>query len=318
MPAPLTPADARVVDRVLTTVARGYRPGSHAWPLIFPVVRTGQRAGQIIEFRAEDFVAVDIRRAPGEDRKEVQYGYAGKPYATEQRALDGKVPVEVLEDARVSPGIDHQRLAVMRTMHTVSLQIELAAAALATNVATYENDHIAMLSGAGQWDHVDSSPAKRVRQAKETIAEAVGIEPNLMVLGPLTYNGLAENQDVIDRVKYTDGLQDSGDPIINERKLASYFDIPTVFVPRVRSGAPGAFFSPWGRDAWMGYSSPADLAMMGSPSYGYTYRLAGYPVAQPGYYDAKKDSWIFPVTTEDTPVVAGAVAGFLFKNAVSQ
>ena len=149
MPAPLTPADARVVDQVLTTVARGYQNGSHAWPLVFPVVRTGQRAGQIIEFRAEDFSAVDVRRAPGESRREVQYGYAGKPYATEQRALDGLVPVEVLEDARVSPGIDHQQLAVRRTMSVVSLQIELAAARLATDVTTYASDHHVTLSGGG-------------------------------------------------------------------------------------------------------------------------------------------------------------------------
>ena len=139
-----------------------------------------------------------------------------------------------------------------------------------------------------------------------------------MVLAPRVYAGLAENQDVVDRIKHTDGLQSSGDPVINERKLASYFDIETVFVPRVRSGAPGAFQSPWGRDAWLGYSAPADLAMMGSPSYGYTYRLHGYPAARPGYYDQKRDSWIYPVTTEDTPVVAGADAGFLFKAAVSQ
>ena len=58
------------------------------------------------------------------------------------------------------------------------------------------------------------------------------------------------------------------------------------------------------------------LAAMGSPSYGYCYRLRGYPVASPGYYDAKVDSWIYPVTTEDTPVIAGIDAAYLFRTVV--
>lgn len=316
MPPPMTPAEARVADQVLTTVARGYRNPAHAWPFLFPVVPVGARGGKIITFGAEDFQEVDLTRAPGERRKEQEYGYEGSDYALVQRALDGKVPVEVAQDAAAVPGIDQRRVAVSRTMAIVSLQIEIEAARIATTQATYTNMHRAALVGNLRWDNAASTPAKRVEQAKEDVAEGIGMEPNVLVMGPPVFRALCNNPDVIDRVKHTEGLKGPGQPTINEAKLAAYFGLDRVVVARARKGVPGAFTPIWGKNAVLAYSNVTPLAAMGSPSYGYCYRLRGYPVANPGYYDAKVDSWIYPVTTEDTPVITGIDAAYLFQTVV--
>ena len=58
-------------------------------------------------------------------------------------------------------------------------------------------------------------------------------------------------------------------------------------------------------------------ADMGAPSFAYTYRLEGYPLVGEAWIDRNCDSWIFPVTVEDEPVIAGKDGAYLFKAVIS-
>ena len=316
MAPPLNPTQARTIDPVLTQVARGYTNAAHAWIYLFPVVPVAQRGGRIIEFGAEQFASINSERAPGATRQQVHFGHSSREYSLGQHALDGKVPREILEEAMAVPGINYSSVAVRKTMDIVSLQIEIVAARLATRASTYAAANKQALAGAAQWSHDDSEPAKAVEAAKEVIATGIGREPNTMVVGSAVHRGLVNNPDVIDRIKHTEGLTGSANPVVNEAKLAQYFDIPKYAVARARTGKPGNFVPIWGKVAVLAFSDVSSLASMGSPSFGYTYRLEGYPIAEPGWFDKTCDSWLYPVTTEDTPVVAGAVGGYLFSDVV--
>ena len=322
MAPPLTLAQARVVDPVLSTIARGYKNGAFAFESLFPLVPVGQRAGKIITFGAEDFLQIDIRRAPGADRPRLNVGYEGDAYEVEQRALDGVLPIEREQEAMAVPGINYGRRTVNQVMKSAFLQIEIAAADLATTAANYSATHTAVLAGNSQFDHADSMPARTVKKRRETIRQAVGIDPNTLIVGPEVHDALEDNPDVIDRVKHTTPPNpDGAAPVITEALLAGYFGVEKYMVARARTGEPGAFKSLWGKNAvlaYVGRSTLADAEMdMGEPSYGYTYRLRGYPMVSPAWYDNRCDSWIYPVTEEDTPVIAGKDAGFLFTAAVS-
>ena len=316
MAPPLNPGQARTIDPILTQVARGYRNAAHVWMYLFPVVSVAQRGGKIIKFNAEQFASINAERAPGATRQQVHFGHSDEDYALVQRALDGKVPREILEEAMAVPGIGYDRVAVVKTMDVVSLQIEIAAAKLATRVGTYKAANKSTLAGDSQWSHDDSEPAKAVETAKEVIATGIGMDPNVMMVGPAVHRALSNNPDVVDRIKHTEGLTGSSEPVINEAKLAQYFDVPKYVVGRARTGRPGNFQPVWGKAAVLAYADVSNLASMGSPSFGYTYRLEGYPISEPGWFDKSCDSWLYPVTTEDTPVVAGADAGYLFSEAV--
>ena len=67
----------------------------------------------------------------------------------------------------------------------------------------------------------------------------------------------------------------------------------------------------------LAYNEVGTLADMGLPSYGYTYQLAGYPVVEEPYYERNPKAWMFPVTDEVMPVIAGADGGYLIQNAVA-
>lgn len=316
-PGPLSTAQARVVDPILTSVARGYPNEDRVFPSLFPVVPVPARGGQIIEFNAEDFTKIDTIRAPGAERARASSGYAGKEYACVQRALNGVVSREQLEEAIAVPGINMQSVEIQKTMSIITLQIERAAADLATNSANYSASHHQALAGSARWDHEDSTPNKAVETACQKIRQGIGKKPNVLVLGPSVFGALRNHKSVLDQIIPTQGLKEGAMPLVNEAKLAAYFDVESVVVGYAMTGKPGAFVDVWGKNAVLAFSNVTPLAAMGSPSFGYTYRLNGYPVAEPGWLNPRIDSWEYPVTTEDTPVIAGKDAGYLFSTVVT-
>ena len=310
-------ASTRAVDPVLTTIARGYRNAAYAFETLFPIVPVTARGGKIIQFGAEDFAKRNIIRAPGGRRERLDIGYAGDDYALEQRALDGILPRERLQEAAAVPGIRLGRVTLNKTMSAVFLQIEVAAATLATTIENYSSAHTAALAGDNQWDNAASKPARRVKQAFQVIAGKVGMHPNTLVVGPEVHLALTENPDVLDRVKHVTGLEN---PQVTEMHLANYFGVEHYAVGLARSGDAGDFSAIWGKNAVLAYVARSSLAEaemdMGEPSFGYCYRLENYPMVEEAWFDRSNDSWIYPVTCEDKPVIAGKDAAYLFSSVI--
>ena len=308
----LSPSEARVIDPVLTTAVRGYENSAHVWPHIFPAVPVAARGGRLVQFDAEHFAQAALERAPGADIPEINIGYSSKKFALTQRAVAAKVPIENAEEAAAVPGIDIGSVAVSRAMDFNSLQIEIAAAGLI--VAANFTDRTEALAGATQWSHKDSTPAREVRSAYSTIRQGIGRDPNTLLVGKEVHDALINNPDVIDRIKHT---QPAVGDAIDEAALARYFRVGKYVVGAAMKGAPGNFSNIWGKIALLCYSNVTPLASQGSPSFGYTYRLRGYPMASPPWWNRKNDSWMYPVKTEDTPEIVGAAAGYLWTAVVA-
>lgn len=307
----LTPGQARIVDPILTEVARGYRNPMTIYEDMFPVVGVGARGGTIVEFGAEDFLSRDTRRAPGADVPRFTAGWSGKKFALVQRAHEYAEAIEVQEEAMAGPGIDSSALGAMKAKNIADLQIEQEAATEAQKAGNFGGT--LALAGNAQWSNEASRPAKAVQTAKTSIRRKIGVDPNLLVVGDAVHDILVEHPDVLKRTQY---VRESTMSDIDEALLARYFGVEKYRVGRVQKGAPGAFVPLWGKIAALVYVNVTPLAAMGSPSWSYTYRLRGYPIAEPAYYDRRARAWCYPYVTEDTPVVSGADAGYLFTGVV--
>ena len=327
---PMNVGQARVIDPILSEAARGYRHAMHVWPYIFPVVGVPARGGQVLQFGVEDFVQRNLERAPGANRQRINVGYAGHKYALTQRSLDGSVPIELLEDAQAVPNVNLGRRAATVAMQNVSLQIELEAATLALDSTKYSAAHVVTAAGAGQWDHADSTPAKAMNEYKQLVRENVGLPPNTLVVGYSAWLALQNNPDVIDRVKHVQGLSKGMEPQVSREAMKSYFDVDNFVVAEATkvtgdydpAGAEAPVFEDiWGDNAILCYSGVSPLssaqASMAEPSFGYCYRLNGYPVARPPWFDQDIDTWRYPVVCEDEPVIVGKDAAVLIKDLVS-
>jgi len=308
-----TPSQARVIDPILTTVAQGYRNADMVGAALFPAVPVEQRGGKIVSFSREDFRLYATGRAPGANTKRVQYGYASVPYSLEQHALEGQVPFELMQDAAAVPGIDQGSIAVMKTQNIIALRSEKAQADLATNAALYASGNKVTLSGTDQWsDPSASDPNGDIETAKEAVRAKVGRRANTVVLGAAVFAALKTHSKIIDRIKYT------GRDVVTTDLLAALWDVRQVRVgDAVYEDASGALADVWGKFVVVAYTELGAMADMGLPSYGYTYRLSGYPIVEQPYQDRNAKSWIYPVTDELSPVMAAADAGYVISAAVA-
>lgn len=311
----MTPAQARVIDPVLTTAAQGYKNAEMVAGYLFPQVPVGQRGGKIVSFGKEDFLLQNTARAPGTATKRIQYGHAGLPYTLESHSLEGLVPVENMQEAAAVPGIDLGIAAVSRTQGTVALRLEYQAASIATNPANYGASNKITLSGTSQWSDFTSGvsdPVKDVGNAKEAIRKATGKRPNTLLMGASVFEILKQHPKIIDRLKYT------GRDVATEEIMASLFGVKRVVVgDAIYSDTAGNTFDVWGKVVVLAFTEVSELKDGGLPSYGYTYRLNGYPVVEEPYADRNAKSWIYPVTDEVVPVLAAPTAGYLISAVIA-
>ena len=308
-----TTGQARVVDPILSAVARGYRsPKAAIANILFPIVTVGQRAGRIIAFGPDDYKLMSTKRAPGANTKRVQFGYASEPFSLVDHRLEGGVPVELQEEAQAGPGIDLSSNAVQRVQNTMALEREYAAGQLARDASKYAASNKETLSGTSQWSNPASDPFTDIMEGKEVIRSKTGEKPNVLTLGPKVLTALRTHPKVLDR------LTTSTDrPPATIQQLQALFELQQVVEGEAVYHDGSQFQDVWGKDAILAFTTPASMQEMGSPSFGYTYQLEDRPMVEEGYPDRNANSWFYPVTDAYQPVLAGATAGFLFKSAVA-
>lgn len=300
----------RVIDPILSNIARGYQNAEFTGHWLFPRVPVSISGGQVIEFGREAFLKYNIRRAPGADVQEVSFGHLGKPYALVQDALAGKVPREHLRDAGVQPGINLGTNAINDCMRIITLALESEQAALARDPANYGADNKIDLT-ASSWNNPDSDPVADMRLAKEAIGDGIGMEPNVLHLSGRAQAALSAHPKILKRFEAAEQV------VITTAMLAHLFDVESVVVGRARylESLGATKFTPvWGTDAVLAFTQLGS-PQQGAPTFGYTYALDGHPMAEPSYYKEGNKSWMYPVTYERAPVIAGAAAGYLFQGA---
>lgn len=311
--APMNSRQAAVVDPILSTHARGYRNSEFVASALFPRVTVPNRSMRVIKFGKEAFRMLNTRRAPGADKRRIQYGYASDPISLVQDALEGVVPIEHQQEAEAVPGIDLGQGAVNMVLNIVDLGLEYDSAQLARNAGNYAASNKLVLAGAARWTNAASTPLADMDNGKEAVRRSIGRYPNTLVLGPSTYGALKRHASVRDQFKYT------GRESITADMLAAYFDVEkvvvgkAVFLPEAAADAAQAS-DVWGDDAILAYVPSAGDSYQ-VPSFGYTYELSGYPMVEAPYYERSNNSWIYPTTTERRPYLTGAEGGFLFQGA---
>ncbi len=308
-----TTSQARVIDPILTAVARGYRsPKAAIADILFPIVGVGARGGRILAFGADDFKLISTARAPGANTKRIQFGYSSENYALVDHRLEGSVPVELMQEAEAVPGIDLASTAVRRVQNIMALEREHKAATLARDAAKYAASNKTTLSGTSQWSNTASDPFTDINDAREAIRSQTGEKPNVLTLGPKVLTSLRSHPKILDRLSTA-----SDRPPATIQQLQALFELEKVVEGEAVYHDGTQFQDVWGKDAILAFTTPASMQEMGSPNFGYTYQLEDYPVVEEGYLDRNTNTWYYPTADAVQPVFTGPSAGFLFKDAAA-
>jgi len=167
--------------------------------------------------------------------------------------------------------------------------------------------------GTSQWSDFSgvSDPIADIEAAKEAVRIKIGKRPNTVAVGAAVWAKLRQHPKIIDRIKWTGS--DSATP----EMVANLFGVKRLLVGDAIYDNGGTFSDVWGKFAVVSYTELGPLRELGVPSFGYTYRLNGYPLVEEPYRERNVKSWIYPVTDEVSPVIAGNTAGYLISGAVA-
>ncbi|MBN9411344.1 MAG: major capsid protein [Burkholderiales bacterium] len=307
-----TTSQARVVDPILTAVARGYgRPSARVANVLFPIVPVNVRAGTILVFGPDSFRLVNSARAPGANTKRVQFGYSSGKYSLVDHRLEGAVPIENEEEAAAVPGIDLGQHAVNAVQDVMGNEREKQAADLARNPANYPTGNKVTL--ATKWDNSSSDPFEDINDAKSAVRSKIGRRPNVLTLGPDVLTALRSHPKVLDRLSTA-----TDRPPATIEQLARLFELDRIIEGESTYYEDASGFTDmWGKDAILAYVTPASVQQRGAPNFGYTYQLEDRPVVEEPYFERNPQTWFYPVADAYQPLLVGATAGFLFTGAVS-
>jgi hypothetical protein len=310
-----TPGQARVVDPILTDIARGYKQPDLVAQTLCPLVPVGAYGGQVIEFGREAFRLYGTRRAPGSATKRVQFGFAGKPYAIVPSALEAVVPRELQRDAAQVPKVDLAQRSVTTVLRIMHLEHEFNSAQLLRTAANYDVDHKVTLAGADRWTNAASDPVDDVETGREAVRASIGLYPNSAIISARTFKALKTNPSILDRIKY--GGTSVAPGKVTLQAIAELFEIPNLKIgaAMVATGQADVLSDVWGNDFVMGYSNVGGTPNAEEPGFAYTYLIDGMPLVEQPYFDNNVKSWVYGVSYDNTPVLSGMAAGYFIQDA---
>ena len=310
--ATMTPAQARVVDPVLTKLMLGYKVPNTVYDAIFPHVTVPVRGGNVVSWSKENLRLVDHTYVPGNQVLRVEFDYSSQTFSLIDKLEAAKTPWEIMDEASKGAGVDLVSQSIASVKSRIEVEKEKLAADLATTATNYSASNVTTyLAGAG-WGG-SANPLDDIHTAIGTIEDGTaGLTPNVLLLSSNAFRALKTNLAVIDQVKYMGMAPSSAS--VNEKTLAEMFGLERVVVGRHRHWDGTNTVATWGDDAVLAYSPPANPNMR-EPAFGYTYQLQGFPAVFRGYDDPQYHSRINDYQDVYQSVITMQDAGYLFKGA---
>lgn len=308
----------RVVDPVLTSIARGYKNAAFIGERIFPIVETDKEGVTVPTFGKTAFVEFETQRAVGADSNVLVREKTGSLDLV-LNEHDLAAPVDYREKAESM--FNEESKAIRRVTNGVNLKRELYAARLAQDPKVYVQGSVKALAAAERWVGGKGDPIGIIEAGIEAVRNKTGLRPNLMTMGA----------SVMSLLKFHPAIQAAIGA--NERKRITLEILKDLFqLDDVVVGEPVSMTSM--KDAQDKDKTPSDIwadnlmlhyvgkpqpgttsADENEPSFGYTLRRKGMPVADK--YDGAGGKVNYCRYTDIYKVaVVGGDAGYLISNIV--
>lgn len=268
------------IDKPLTNISVHYAQSASVFiaDKVFPVIGVQKQSDTYFVYNRDDFFRDDAQvRAKGTESAGGDYDVeVADPYFARKWAFHMDVTEEdrVNADDPLKPNQDAAEFVTHKLLlkrENIWAQKFFKAGVWGTEIQgvdTTPSGDTQVL----QFDKVGADPVRFIANASTKMIEATGYKPNTMVLSPYVYNALIANEDILDRIKYTER------GIVAMELLASLFGVDQVYVPYAiqntkGKGQDGQYSFIMGKHALLMYveKNPG----LKKPSAGYTFAWTG-------------------------------------------
>lgn len=189
-----------------------------------------------------------------------------------------------------------RKIGIQVNWNVMQLKREYIASVLAQDSSTYKDDYKKVLSGTSKWTNEASDPVKDIQDAVKKITAG---DANRLILGAEAFYAL-QNHPKIKAAMSFNFTGQSNDSIVTEKHLSMIFGIDVVKKTRSRylkqedPSQPGTMEYLWDPTiAIIAYANPnaRGQANMFESSFGYSFFLENYPVADTWNSEDKKVSY---------------------------
>lgn len=329
-----TPKSAHV-DAALSNIAIGYKNPMFIADMVLPHVPVMKKSDYFYKFLKGDWFRLEAQvRGAGAEAAQSGYKLSTDNYSCIEYALAHPVPVELINNADVAlrPWVT----AVNFVMRHILLRKEYIVSDLITTAANWTSTNDA----AGGWlsSAASNTFITDMFTAKKTIRELIGVDPNTFVCDANTWDNILQNEDVLDRIKYSSS---AGSPaIVTPNLVAQLFGLNEVHVggavyssdEETVAGTEFTAVRMWETNAdkgsaWLGYKTP--VPALNEPNAGYIFEWMGdsgqesqivesdtYRQVRKWWEDAKK-AWMVEAAENFVAKVTSADAGYLFTDTLA-
>ena len=301
----------RVIDPVLTNLARGYSNAESIVDNMFPVIGSLDKESAVyMTFGKEAFRLYNTERAIRANSNRIA---PGKPSSDKYSMTehDLEYPIDYREGDEANFNL--QRYATNLVTAGILLRREKQGADLATNPANYANSNKLALAGDDCFSEPGSDPVGVIQDGKESMRSVIAKRPNMMHIGPSTLTAWKKHPQFLARIG------------ANENKVVTLAIIKEVLeMEHIMVGEmiyvddAGVAHDIWGDVVHMCYMPPTASGQertMYEPSFGYTFRKKNQPIVDTYVTNGGKVQLIRNTDLFDLKIV-GADAGFLITNTV--
>lgn len=296
------------LDVALTNVSIAYQNAQYIADRVFPSVPVNKQTDKYFIFAKADWYRDETGvRSPGSRAPRGDYSISTAQYVCIERALAKQVPDEVVDNSD-----DPLRPLVTATNFVTDQilkrrEIEVLDLAFGTGWSS-------SATPSTTWDNDTSDPLGDIETGMNTVALAIGREPNVGVVGRGLWRYVKNHPDIVDRVKA--GQTPGGPARVTQDAVAALVGLDRLEIARAvkDTGNEGATASQayiGGNHMWLGYVTGAPA--LDEPTAGYVFQWKAREVNR--YREDQEHADVVEALMSFVPKVTAADAAYLIKSA---
>lgn len=297
-----TLANKRIQDPILTQLAQGYHNAELVCEALFPVVEIEKEAGKIPQFGRLAFrLSSTVREVHGDSNRLTPEDITSINVELEEHDLE--YPIDYREENEASYNLKQYALSVVQDR--IALGREVKVAEIAQNPESYDASNVIQIASYNEKNH----PLAIIDAGLDAVTSTIGRKPNVCVIAKDVWAILKQNQELIERIKYT------RTGILTPEVFAELIGVQTVKIGGAMQEHEGKLKPLWTDSIILAYV-PKTTKSIYEPSFGYTVRRnKGLFVDT---YDEKGGKVkIIRCTDIHKPHLLGKSAGYLIKGALN-
>lgn len=215
---PLLPNSVHI-DQALTNVSISYAQtlDSFVSTKIFPTVSVSKRSNKYFTFPKGSWLRSNASiRAAGTASNMANFTVSNDSYQCEQHTV--AMPID--DQTEFNADFDMKLAATQWVTEQILIERDKVFADEFYTTGLWSADPVP----STKWDDAASTPIQDIATQADAVQGATGKRPNTLVLSQDTYKALTNNEDLLDRVKYTER------GILTTDLMASLLDVKNVYV----------------------------------------------------------------------------------------